>query len=117
MRWIGPARGSLNQEHPPSTPGSIEWTATRSVCCVEPVMLRDHITELYLPTSSCGGTEAQACAYTAVAPLSYRLVPPVFSGGIFAGVCWKASRVGERLSPYVGAALLLMAGRVLFVSD
>lgn len=33
------------------------------------------------------------------------------------GLCWKAARVGERLSPYVGAALLLMAGHVLFVAD
>ncbi|CAN0588288.1 unnamed protein product, partial [Ectocarpus sp. 12 AP-2014] len=30
-----------------------------------------------------------------------------------AGLCWKAARVGERLSPYVSAALLVMAGRVL----
>ncbi|CAM9329839.1 unnamed protein product [Hapterophycus canaliculatus] len=32
------------------------------------------------------------------------------------GLCWKAARVGERLSPYVGAALLLMAGHVLFMA-
>ncbi|CAM9146020.1 unnamed protein product [Ascophyllum nodosum] len=30
------------------------------------------------------------------------------------GVCWKASRVGERLSPYVSASLLVMAVHVLF---
>jgi len=33
-----------------------------------------------------------------------------------AGLCWKAARVGERLSPYVSVALLLMAGHVLFVA-
>ncbi|CAM9606828.1 unnamed protein product [Scytosiphon promiscuus] len=32
------------------------------------------------------------------------------------GLCWKAARVGERLSPYVAAALLLMAGHVLFMA-
>ncbi|CAB1097829.1 conserved unknown protein [Ectocarpus siliculosus] len=32
------------------------------------------------------------------------------------GLCWKAARVGERLSPYVSAALLVMAGRVLMDS-
>lgn len=30
------------------------------------------------------------------------------------GLCWKASRVGERLSPYVAGACLLMALQVLF---
>lgn len=31
------------------------------------------------------------------------------------GLCWKASRVGERLSPYVAGACLLMAFHVLFI--
>ena len=35
-------------------------------------------------------------------------------GGLL-GFCWKASRVGERLSPYVGALCLVMAIHVLFV--
>lgn len=30
------------------------------------------------------------------------------------GLAWKASRVGERLSPYVAAACLIMAGHALF---
>ncbi len=33
--------------------------------------------------------------------------------GIY-GVCWKASRIGERLSPYVAGASLLMAVHILF---
>mmetsp|Transcript_6518 Transcript_6518/g.14358 ORF Transcript_6518/g.14358 Transcript_6518/m.14358 type:complete len:83 (+) Transcript_6518:130-378(+) len=31
------------------------------------------------------------------------------------GLCWKASRVGERVSPYVGAACVLMAFHLLFL--
>mmetsp|Transcript_16697 Transcript_16697/g.54364 ORF Transcript_16697/g.54364 Transcript_16697/m.54364 type:complete len:84 (-) Transcript_16697:131-382(-) len=30
------------------------------------------------------------------------------------GVCWKASRVGERVSPYVAVALLGMSLHILF---
>lgn len=30
------------------------------------------------------------------------------------GFCWKASRIGERLSPYVGASCVLMAIHILF---
>lgn len=31
------------------------------------------------------------------------------------GICWKASRVGERLSPYIGAACVVMAFHLLFI--
>ena len=31
------------------------------------------------------------------------------------GLCWKASRIGERVSPYVAAACLLMAFHILFL--
>nr|CCA21670.1 conserved hypothetical protein [Albugo laibachii Nc14] len=30
------------------------------------------------------------------------------------GLCWKASRIGERKSPYVAGALILMALHTLF---
>ncbi|KAJ1447863.1 hypothetical protein M885DRAFT_175032 [Pelagophyceae sp. CCMP2097] len=30
------------------------------------------------------------------------------------GFCWKAARVGERVSPYVSASLVLMAINLLF---
>lgn len=30
------------------------------------------------------------------------------------GICWKASRIGERLSPYVAGACVIMAFHVLF---
>jgi hypothetical protein len=30
------------------------------------------------------------------------------------GFCWKLSRIGERLSPFVGASCLIMAVYVLF---
>lgn len=30
------------------------------------------------------------------------------------GFCWKASRVGERLSPYIGVCCVIMALHVLF---
>ena len=30
------------------------------------------------------------------------------------GVCWKASRIGERVSPYVSVALVAMALHILF---
>lgn len=30
------------------------------------------------------------------------------------GFCWKASRIGERLSPYVAGACIVMAFHVLF---
>ena len=29
--------------------------------------------------------------------------------------CWKASRVGERLSPWVGAACVIMAAHTVFI--
>lgn len=32
----------------------------------------------------------------------------------FEGLCWKMSRVGERMSPYVGASCFFMAFYVLF---
>ena len=32
----------------------------------------------------------------------------------FGGFCWKMSRVGERMSPFVGAGCLFMAAYVLF---
>ncbi|CAM9336178.1 unnamed protein product [Discosporangium mesarthrocarpum] len=32
------------------------------------------------------------------------------------GFCWKASRIGERLSPYVSGACVLMAVHVLVYS-
>lgn len=31
------------------------------------------------------------------------------------GICWKASRIGERLSPYIAAACVVMAVHVLFI--
>mmetsp|Transcript_1065 Transcript_1065/g.1759 ORF Transcript_1065/g.1759 Transcript_1065/m.1759 type:complete len:95 (-) Transcript_1065:203-487(-) len=31
------------------------------------------------------------------------------------GLCWKASRVGERLSPYVAGACAVMAFQILFL--
>ncbi len=33
----------------------------------------------------------------------------------FYGVAWKASRVGERLSPYIAIACLCMAFHILFL--
>ena len=33
----------------------------------------------------------------------------------FYGIAWKASRIGERLSPYVAIACVLMAFHVLFL--
>lgn len=30
------------------------------------------------------------------------------------GLCWKASRIGERLSPYVAAGCIVMAIHILF---
>lgn len=33
------------------------------------------------------------------------------------GLCWKASRIGERLSPYVAGACVVMAFHVLFFKD
>lgn len=35
----------------------------------------------------------------------------------FYGFAWKASRIGERLSPYVGFACVLMAIHVLFIKE
>ncbi|RLN66420.1 hypothetical protein BBJ28_00016534 [Nothophytophthora sp. Chile5] len=32
------------------------------------------------------------------------------------GLCWKASRIGERKSPYVAGALVIMAVHTLFFS-
>jgi hypothetical protein len=31
------------------------------------------------------------------------------------GLCWKASRIGERISPYVAGACVLMAFHILFL--
>jgi hypothetical protein len=31
------------------------------------------------------------------------------------GLCWKASRIGERLSPYIGVACAIMAIHILFI--
>lgn len=31
------------------------------------------------------------------------------------GVCWKLSRIGERMSPYISGACLLVAVHVLFI--
>eukprot|EP01038_Epipyxis_sp_PR26KG_P007669 gene7669-10435_t len=31
------------------------------------------------------------------------------------GICWKASRIGERLSPYVCGACFIMAIHLLFI--
>mmetsp|Transcript_7497 Transcript_7497/g.12980 ORF Transcript_7497/g.12980 Transcript_7497/m.12980 type:complete len:84 (-) Transcript_7497:1007-1258(-) len=31
------------------------------------------------------------------------------------GFCWKLSRIGERLSPYIGASCAVMAIHVLFL--
>lgn len=35
-------------------------------------------------------------------------------GGLY-GFCWKASRIGERLSPYVAAGCIVMAIHILFL--
>ncbi|OEU17278.1 hypothetical protein FRACYDRAFT_184075 [Fragilariopsis cylindrus CCMP1102] len=44
------------------------------------------------------------------------LRPGIFDGNRtgFGGFCWKMSRVGERMSPFVGAGCLFMAAYVLF---
>ena len=31
------------------------------------------------------------------------------------GICWKFSRVGERCSPYIGGACIIMAIHLLFI--
>jgi hypothetical protein len=31
------------------------------------------------------------------------------------GICWKASRIGERISPYIAASCLIMAFHILFI--
>ncbi len=31
------------------------------------------------------------------------------------GICWKASRIGERISPYVCGCCFLMAFHILFI--
>jgi len=57
--------------------------------------------------------------------------PQIFDGGIvppqpgeqrrvekrvgFLGLAWKFSRIGERLSPYVGASCVLMAIHIVFI--
>jgi hypothetical protein len=33
------------------------------------------------------------------------------------GVAWKASRIGERLSPYIGVSCVIMAIHVLFIKQ
>lgn len=33
------------------------------------------------------------------------------------GFCWKASRIGERLSPYISIFCIIMAVQVLFFKD
>lgn len=33
------------------------------------------------------------------------------------GIAWKASRIGERLSPYIGAFCIIMAVHVLFIKQ
>ena len=35
----------------------------------------------------------------------------------FYGIAWKASRIGERLSPYVGLACIVMAFHILFIKE
>jgi hypothetical protein len=62
-----------------------------------------------------------ACTFTR------SLYPTIFNGKVDAssngkidrsglnGLCWKASRVGERISPYVAVACLLMAFHLLFL--
>lgn len=56
--------------------------------------------------------------------------PAIFDGGMvqepgqplikrpgLSGFCWKLSRIGERLSPFVSVSCILMAIHVLFVKD
>eukprot|EP01040_Poterioochromonas_malhamensis_P005997 gene5996-6445_t len=31
------------------------------------------------------------------------------------GICWKASRIGERLSPYIAGSCVVMAIHILFI--
>ncbi len=31
------------------------------------------------------------------------------------GICWKASRIGERISPYIAVSCVVMAIHVLFI--
>ncbi|KAJ8602980.1 hypothetical protein CTAYLR_001488 [Chrysophaeum taylorii] len=38
---------------------------------------------------------------------------PKRRGGV-RGICWKASRIGERVSPYVSISLVAMACHILF---
>lgn len=59
-----------------------------------------------------------ACTYLR----SYR--PAIFDNATephrhtgFRGLCWKLSRIGERISPYVSIACLMMAVHVLFIND
>mmetsp|Transcript_1215 Transcript_1215/g.4283 ORF Transcript_1215/g.4283 Transcript_1215/m.4283 type:complete len:93 (-) Transcript_1215:124-402(-) len=56
-------------------------------------------------------------AASANAPPEYsnqvRRRPPRRRSGL-RGFCWKAARVGERVSPYVSASLVLMAINLLF---
>ncbi len=42
-----------------------------------------------------------------------QLSKPTHSG--LKGLCWKASRIGERLSPYVGSLCVLMAFHLIFI--
>ncbi|KAG5178189.1 hypothetical protein JKP88DRAFT_201951 [Tribonema minus] len=35
----------------------------------------------------------------------------------FKGLCWKFSRIGERISPYVSVSCLLMAVHILFIKQ
>jgi hypothetical protein len=35
----------------------------------------------------------------------------------FYGLCWKASRIGERVSPYVAAMCIVMAFQILFLKS
>ncbi|KAJ1409509.1 hypothetical protein B484DRAFT_336600, partial [Ochromonadaceae sp. CCMP2298] len=55
-------------------------------------------------------------------PTVFNVKPPTNATGMppgkhegIAGLCWKASRVGERVSPYVGATCVLMAFHLLFL--
>jgi len=49
------------------------------------------------------------------------LYPTIFSNKTDAkhdgllGICWKASRIGEKISPYVAGACLIMAFHLLFI--
>ena len=62
--------------------------------------------------------------FICVTTFTRSLYPKVFDGKVkenatiehsgLLGLCWKASRIGERLSPYIATACIFMAIQILF---